>query len=187
MFVFFIATSLGSCSIKAYSDEKFAIAPNFLSLFNAVIEKDTIHFSSSNGGNKIFVITKVDSIISNRKGGFINERPYKVIRAYFREIGTDTTLLERATEIEAAKDPQLLISGITIHFNNLYFSDTLLPLLHHDTLDLNAKRFTNYYSFETSLNLKNPDDVKVLYISVPKGFLGFKTLSGEIWVNEMEQ
>jgi hypothetical protein len=185
MFILFVvAISVASCYRKVYPDKKLAIDPKFLSLFNAVIKKDTIRFNGSNGNSKTFIITKVDSIISNRKGLLINERPYKVLRTYLKEIGTDTTALERANEIEVAKDPELLVSGITIHFNNLYFSDTILPRINYDTLNFNNKRFTNYYLFETSLGLKNPDDVKVLYISVPKGFLGFKTLSGEVWVNE---
>ncbi|HET9825993.1 MAG TPA: hypothetical protein VFP87_11695, partial [Chitinophagaceae bacterium] len=157
------------------------IDPKFLSLFNSIIQSDTIRFNSPTGNNKTFVITKVDSIVSNRRALLINERPYKVVRAYFKEVGPDTTLLERENEIEVAKDPQSLTSGITIHLNNLYFSDTILDL-HHDTLYLNLEKFTNYYLFQASLKLKNPDDVKFLYIDVPNGFLGFKTLSGEVWV-----
>jgi hypothetical protein len=183
--VFLTVILFENCSTRVYPDEKLAIDSNFLSLFNSIKQKDTIRFSNLNGNGKIFIIVKVDSQISNKKGLLMNERPYKVIRAYFKEIGKDTTLLRRANEIEVAKDPQSLISAITIHFNNLYFNDTLLTL-HQDTIDLDSKKFTNYYLFETSLGLKNPDDVKVLYINRSTGFLGFKTQSGEVWINERE-
>ena len=85
--------------------------------------------------------------------------------------------------MEVAKDAKSLLSGIAIQFNNLYFHDTLLPI-HHDTLILNDKKFTNYYLFESSLTPKRPDDVKILYMNLAKGFFGFKTLSGELWIRE---
>jgi hypothetical protein len=177
---------LESCNSKAYPDIKLTIDPNFLSLFYAASQKDTIQFNNSNGKNKTFFIAKRDSVISNKKGWFINEKPYKRLSIKFREIGADTTILERESQLEVGKDPEFLVSGITIQFNNLYYGDTTLPLLHHDTLNLNNKKFADYYVFETSIRLKNSDDVSVLYINVSKGLLGFKTESGEIWVNESE-
>lgn len=181
--LFLIVITIGSCSTKVYPDEKLAIDPNFLTLFNSLRQKDTIQFISSNGRSKTFVITKVDSIISNKKGWFINEAPYKLLRFSFRETGKDTVRLERENEIFVNKAPAANINTISIQFSNFYFHDSIIPPLRHDTLNLNAGRFMNHYSFETSLRLKNPDDIKVLYINVQKGFLGFKTLSGEIWVN----
>jgi hypothetical protein len=175
-----------SCYTKAYPDIKLTIDPNFLSLFYGVAQKDTIRFNSSNGKFKTFFISKRDSVISNKKGWFINDKPYKRLSIKFREIGTDTTILERESQLDVGKDPEFLVSGITIQFNNLYFGDTTLPLLHHDTLIINNKKFLDYYVFETSLRLKNADDVKVLYINASKGILGFKTESEEIWVNEIE-
>src|SRR5437764_584745 len=146
-----VAISFEGCYTKVYPDQRLAINANFLSLFNSIIRKDTIRFNSSNGVNKIFIITKVDSIISNRKAWFINEAPYKLLRSTFKEIGKDTVHLERENEIFVNKNALKNQNSIVIKFNNLFFDDTILPLLHNDTLTLNAKRFINYYSFETSL------------------------------------
>lgn len=186
MSVLFIFVMIESCGSKIYPDERLAIAPDFLTLLNFVLEEDTILFENSTGRNKSFAITEVDSIISNQKGWFMNQAPYKLIRARFREIGMDTVHLERENEMFVNKNPATNISSIGIQFNNFYFNDTILPALHFDTLILNNRRLTNYYLFETSLGLRNSNDVKILYINVTKGFLGFKTLSGEVWINEKE-
>jgi hypothetical protein len=175
-----------SCVSKAYPDRRLAIDPDFLAIFNSVIQKDTFSFRDLIGRRKVFVITKVDSITSNERGFFINERPYKLLRMSFKEIGADTTYLERRNEISVGKDPVALVSGITIEFNNFYFGDTILSKIHQDTISLNNKKITNYYLFETSLGLRNSNDVSILYINVAKGIVGFKTVSGKFWVNEMD-
>jgi len=183
MLAFFITISVAGCTTKIYSDERFAIDPNFLSLFNSLIQKDSIQFTNSNGVNKTFLITNIDSIISNEKGWFINEAPYKLLRVRFREIGKDTLHLERENEIFVNKNPATNTNSLCIKFNNFYYSkDSMLPRINYDTLSIANKKFTDYYLFETSLGLKNSGDVQVLYVSASKGFLGLKTMSGEVWV-----
>jgi len=185
MFILFVvATLFEGCYTKVYPDEKLAIGQEFLLLFYSVKNKNPMRFSSLNGRSKTFIITKADSIISNEKGWFINEKPYKLLQFEFREIGKDTVHLERENEVFVNKNPEKNQNSIAIQFNNFYYHDTILPLLHHDSLNINNKKFTEYFIFETSLHLKNPEDIKVLYINVSKGFLGFKTLSGEVWVND---
>lgn len=174
-----------SCHTKKYSDDKLNIDPKFLTLFNSVLYKDTIRFKNASGKKKLFVIKSLDSVISNQKGWLINEEPYKLLRMNFREIGTDTTQLERENQIFVNKSPKNNENSLCIKFNNFYYySDDILPPLILDTLILINTKITNYYLFETSLVLKKPSDVKVLYMNKEKGFAGFKTLSGEIWINE---
>ena len=186
LLVLFAFIPILSCVSKVYPDEKLAIASNFLAIFNSVKQKDTFSFRDTTGRRKTFVITKVDSIISNEKGWFINERPYKLLRMNFKETGNDTVNLERSNEVFVNKDPEKNINSIVIQFNNFFFDDTILPPLHHDTLSLNEKKITNYYLFETSLSSNNPDDVKVLFLNVPNGIVAFKAFSGEVWLNEIE-
>jgi len=181
-----ICFGLYSCVSKVYPDERMGIDSSFLKLFNSVVQTDTFSFKNLNDDRKSFVVTKVDSIISNKKGWFINEAPYKLLRVNFRESGKDTLHLERPNEVFVNKDPATGKSSLNIEFNNFYFYDTVLPLLNHDTININDKKITNYYLFKTSLKLKQPDDVKELYISPAKGFIGFKTVSGEVWINEQE-
>ena len=83
MFVLFVAILVQKCTTKAVPDERIAIDPNFLTLFNSLIQKDTVQFSNSHGVNKTFVITKVDSIINNQKALFLNVTPYRLLRVNF--------------------------------------------------------------------------------------------------------
>jgi hypothetical protein len=184
--VFFSLMVMGNCASKVYPDERLVIASDFLALFNSVVEKDTFSFRNKTGSRKSFAITKIDSIISNKKGWFINERPYKLLRMNFRETGKDTVKLKRDNEVFVNKDPGKNLTSIAIQFNNFFFDDTILPQLHHDTLSFSGKKLTNYYLFETALSLTNPNDIRVLYMSGLKGFLAFKTMSGEVWLNETE-
>lgn len=185
--VLFTFTLIGGCFSKVYPDERLAIDTEFLAIFNSISQKDTFSFRNTTGERKTFVITRVDSVTSNKKGWFVNEKPYKLLVINFKEIGKNTTYLERRNEIFVNKDPATNTNGLCIKFNNFYScGDTVLPRLNHDTLSLNNKKITKYYLFETSLGLKKPNDVQALYINVPKGFVGFKTSSGEVWVNEVE-
>jgi hypothetical protein len=187
MLVIFTFVMIGSCVSKVYPDKRLAIAPDFLALFSSVTQKDTFSFRNASGNRKVFVITNIDSIIRNGKGWFINERPYKLLRMNFREIGDDTTRLERENEIFVNKYPDNNISSLYIKFNNFYYHrDTVLPGINHNMAGLNNEKITDYYLFETLLGLKGPNDIKTLYINGAKGFLGFKTQSGEIWMNEKE-
>lgn len=185
--VLFAFTLIGSCFSKVYPDERLAIDADFLAIFNSISQKDTFSFRNTTGGRKTFVITRVDSVTSNKKGWFINEKPYKLLIMNFKEIGMDTTYLERRNEIFVNKDPATNTNSLCIKFNNFYScGDTMLPRLNHDTISLTNRKVTDYYLFETSPGLKNPNDVQDLYINVSNGFVGFKTSSGEIWVNEVE-
>jgi len=173
-----------SCVRKVYSDDRMQIDPSFLNIFNSVTKKGSFSFRDSNNNRKAFIITNIDSVISNQKGWFINEAPYKLLIMKFREVGPDTTQLERMNEIFVNKDPAANRNSLCIQFNNFYYSGDSLPSLNYDPLYVNGKIITGYYFFKTSLDLKHSNDVKELYISAGKGFLGFKTSSGEFWSNE---
>jgi hypothetical protein len=146
-----------------------------------------MRFTDTRGRTKVFIITKIDSLIKNKKGWFINEEPCKLLTSSLKELGKDTVRLKRVNEFFVNRDPSKEINTIGIQFNNFYFHGSILPQIHQDSMTLNNRKFTNYYQFESSLGLEDADDVKVLYINTEKGFLGFKTLSGEAWLNKVYQ
>ncbi|MBO9203116.1 MULTISPECIES: hypothetical protein [Niastella] len=177
-----IAVIANSCVSKVFPDEKLNIDPNFLMLFNSLRQKDTFSFEKFNGNKKVFTITKFDSVFKNEKGWFINEAPYRLLQINVKEIGGDTTLLERPNEIFVNKDPEDSASTLGINFNNLYyFADNVLPPINDSAKMINDLKIDHYYVFESFLRLKNQGDVQVLYINRQFGFLGFKTYSGEYW------
>ena len=180
LFVIIILLICG-CETKVYPDERFNIDSSLIKVFNSILQRDTFSFKNSTGSKKSFVISKVDSIISNKNGWFINEKPYKLLRINFKEVEGDTTFLERSNQIFINRDAATNTNTICIQFNNFYYFDSVLPPLNRDTINMNNQRLTNYYSFETSIRLKNSNDINVLYVKIPRGLIGFKTLSGEIW------
>lgn len=187
IFLLFIASSILfiRCVTKAYPDNMFMIDSDMRIFFNSVTAKDTLNFQSENQKEKVFVITKIDSIIRNSKGGFMSERPYKLLQFKFREIGTDTVVLERENEVFINKYSENNGNTICIKFNNLYYwNDSILPVVRRDTLHIIGTEVTDYYVFENSVGLTNADDVKTLYATKETGFIAFRTKSGEVWVRK---
>jgi|GEM_PF-6262994 len=179
---FTIATWGCGCVTKVYPDERLAIDPVFLRLFNSLHGKDTIRFNNSSGREQVFVIGKVDSIVMNEKGWFINGAPYKILRFGIREIGRDTSLLERENTIFVNKDPLANRSTFSIEFNNfLYHVDDTLPPLNTDTIVVAGKKISNYYFFKTDIRQKGVADVKEMFLSLGTGLVAYKTLNGDEW------
>ena len=185
-FIFFaVITFLGnSCTTEFYPNERLEIDPSLLQLFNSMVKKDSFTFKNLVGVRKKFLITEMDSIIRNTKGWFTHSAPYKDLWINFKEIGNDTTSLERSNDLLVHKDPIKNVSRLYIEFNNFYFSTSTLPLLSRDTLILNGIKVANYYYFETKILSKDSSSIEELYMTPEKGFIGFKTLSGETWLRE---
>lgn len=159
------------CRTKAVPDEAIEPDPAFMKLFTAMTNKDTICFKNARNAQKVFVITHIDSSMSNSKGGFMDPAPYKDFTARIREIGNDTTALDRENNMYIAKVAEENANWLHIAFNNLYFFEDTLP--HLDTV--------GRYAFLSNIKPTNPTDVKLLYISPTDGWQGFITLSGEEW------
>jgi hypothetical protein len=171
---------------KVYPEERMEIDPEFSAFFYSLIRSDSFSFINEIGERKLFVINNVDSIISNTKGSFINERPYKTLIMNFSQYGKDTVHLYRSNDAFVNIYPDNGINSLCIKFNNFYFiKDSVLPQTIEDTLLFNGQIISNYYLLKTSLNLKHRDDVEFLYISIPRGIFAFTTLSGEFWMREL--
>ena len=173
-----------SCNTDFYPTEKLKIDSSFLQLFNSVSEKDTFTFENSIGSKKVFLITRIDSILRNKKGWFTNSAPYKELWLSFKEIGYDTTLLERPNMLLVHKNPTTNTNSIVIAFNNLHYSSNKLPVINHDTITANMGKINDYYFFETKLWSEDSRSIKELYMSPQKGFIGFNTMAGEVWLRE---
>jgi hypothetical protein len=169
---------------KVYPDERLTIDSDFMKIFKSIYNQKSYDYINTEGRIKKFLVMNVDSVTRNEKGWFINALPVKWIRLKIREVGDDTTHLERENEIFVNKDPGTNVSSICITFNNFYDCvDNELPLLQTDSTEINEVKISNYHLFETSLTSKSPDDVRVIYVSPDKGVLGFVTASNEKWVN----
>jgi hypothetical protein len=84
IFLIFLTTLYG-CAEKAYPDEQFAFSAKYLALIRPYMLGDTIVFKSKGQQADTIIITKIDSTITNTKGGFMSQRPYKIIQIYCRQ------------------------------------------------------------------------------------------------------
>ena len=99
------------CSNEKYTPEEMSIDPAFLKVFNA-ISKDKILVFTNADREKAFEISEPDSIIHDKKGGFMAGGPYKDLIININETGTDTLELDRPNEIFVHRDPEKDNNGI---------------------------------------------------------------------------
>lgn len=79
LLLFIFISTLLSCEQKAFPDERLVFTPMYRNLINPYHTGDTLFFTNETGEVTRISITGTDSITSNSKGSFINERPYKYI------------------------------------------------------------------------------------------------------------
>ncbi len=159
-----------------------SIDPAFLKVFNAISKDKTLVFTNA-GRKKAFEISEPDSIIHDKKGGFMAGGPYKDLIISINETGTDTLELDRPNKIFVHRDPEKDINGISINFGNLWYHEEYLPKLLADTM-FNETVFNDMYVFRTSIKSKQKDDVITLFVSENDGIVAFETYCNEIWLRK---
>jgi len=172
------------CKNRIYAEEKFALAPAFRDLFIAVSRQDSFSFKNVKGERKYFINRKIDSTIVNEKKLIINPEPFKELRVDFKETGKDTTVLEWPNMFTITKRPLNNVHELSMNFSNLFYVDTVLPIMINDSNLNNQATFNHFYVFESEFKAKHVSDVTKVFMDTSNGFLGFETLSGDLWVNE---
>jgi len=189
-----------SCSQKAaFPDERFEFSDKYLSLIAPYKIGDTLIFENALHEAEAFVITKLDSSILNEKGWFINARPYKNISLSYNQFPSKKWTHEKIKRdannnviMATYEDDDLILLGIdpetneqSCHFSFKNFrgwignGDTLFstPII-FDALTINK-----YYKVENvALDLvKNPTDIKSIYITNDKGLVAYQDQKGNWW------
>lgn len=154
----------------------------FKTLFYSLSINDTLRFRNETGRLRMFIITEVDSVIHNSKGGFINSEPYKLLQIKFSQQQVGVHFPDTTNEVFVNKYPRTGITSLHIDIGNYWYSvDDSLPAPAKegftDTSDPVYKLVTDVPDM-----LKYADDIKDLYVSVRKGFIAFETLAGEKWL-----
>lgn len=193
--------TLVSCSSKAYPDEKFLIDKQYRNLVAPYKKGDTLVFRNDRGSTDSFLISSIDSIIDNRKGGFMSRRPNKFIVIRYQQIPVDywkTSRIEMGPNNEhreeVIEDGWFLSlskypdnNSTSFHFtfksrSGCVGPQPISPLL-ADTLLNKDTRITNYYKIEYCESMSTgPDGITVVYSSVDNGLVAFETRKGEQWV-----
>ncbi len=188
-----------SCLWKAYPDEKFIIDDSFRNLVIPYHLGDTLIFKSSKNEFDSFLITKIDSVIENKKGFFINARNQKRIFISYRQIPLDkwahsriemgpdntheTKISEDATLIDIIRFPDNETTELYFNFKIFYGCRiTKIDPIHLDTLDINGLRFTSFNKIQyCDEDLKKPTDIKYVYSTISKGIIAYQYLDGTWW------
>lgn len=167
---------------RKYRDEEFIFDEAFIALFNSASMYDTVHFRSQNSNKiKTFIISYIDSFAITEQGSFINSSPFKRKTIHFSEIISDTTSISRRDELTIIKNPNHPGQGIEVQFNDLYYSDTILPPLIQDTIFYWNKPI-GYYKFMAKLSQRSNKGAKAIILSPKFGFLGFETGNGDFFI-----
>jgi len=180
----FLFLSGYGCKNKIYPDEKFAFSSAFRNLFIAVARQDSFSFKNVKGDRKTFTKSQIDSVIVNETKLIMNPEPYKKLRVDFKEIGKDTTVLEWPNMLTITKRPLNNVHELSMNFSNLFYADTVLPKMIADSNLNNQARFNHFYIFESAFKAKHVSDVAKVFMDTSNGFLGFETLSGDLWISE---
>ena len=159
---------------------------------------DTLVFKSSKNEIDSFLITKIDSVVDNEKGAFINARNLKQISVSYREIpidkwahsriemGPGNTQENRITEdailIDILKFPDDGTTELYFNFKVFYGCRiTKIEPVHLDTI-INGLRFTNFNKIQyCDEDVEYPTDVKYAYSTISKGLIAYEYLDGTLW------
>jgi hypothetical protein len=191
IFILFI-----SCDAQILPPEKFVFDSKFDSLYKAISYKDTILFENSKNRIDTFVLTKADSVISNRINCFMCPRAGKsFFRNYkqypdnywaddeFENQGTnqEKRITREVALITITKIPDADLNTAYLSFKNFHCSiEGSLGKLLTDTLILNNNYFTSYYILYSTAEslIVDDDDVELVFITLRDGIIAYKEKSG---------
>jgi hypothetical protein len=190
--IFTIFTSCG----QNVPPEKFIFDSKFDSLFKAISHSDTMFFENSQKSIDTFVLTKIDSVITDRincfmcpqagKSIFRNYKQYPVnqwAEHRYENQGTsqEKSILSEATLVTISKIPDNDLNTAYLSFKNFHCSiKGSLGQSMNDTLVLNNRYFTKYYIFNSTAKslIVNDEDVEIVFITLTEGIIAYKEKSG---------
>jgi hypothetical protein len=132
----------------------------------------------------MFHITKIDSILHDKRGFFINAREYKDLRIECEELAATDERHEKYDLFLITKYAHTDTPLFSVRLKGFYDNHPDDPfVLQRDTVLANNISFTNYYSFRP-YNYdaqKDPASVVKIYISPGKGIVAYRYLNGAWW------
>jgi hypothetical protein len=189
-----------SCYSKAYPDEKFAIDSDYRNLVAPYKMGDTLVFKSNRGNLDSFLISSIDSAMTNTKGGFMSPRPGKFIMVRYRQIPIDywsTSRIEMGANNknpkEVHEDGSLLYilkhpddssTLVDFGFKNWGYcsNDQIGPLL-KDMVLSDTVRLSNGYQIKYCPEKTiNDNSIETVYSSVRNGIVAYIACDGEQWL-----
>ena len=185
---FLLSVTISSCFQQVFPEEKLVFSPKYLNLITPYKVGDTLKFEDSLHQIEIFAITKVDSIIFNKKGWFINARPYKEVSISYNQfpkkqwVDANTNADNKLVLLTIYPDNQE--QSCDFSFKNFRGSiqngkDTISST----SVSVNSLPLSNYYKVENVADdlAKSSDDIKTIYITSDKGIIAYQNQKGKWW------
>jgi hypothetical protein len=176
-----------SCGSKAFPDERFNFSPMYRNLVSPYRIGDTLHFTNENRGIRRIRITGTDSIVSNWKGGFMSQRPYKVIQVYCDALDFHRKNARDTDFVLINKYPDSLKQSC--HFSVMNFRgqigdgpDSIISEFH----PTGGKIFSNCFVIRNVASdlVEGDDDIEYIFVQQASGVIAFKSYRGDLWVKQ---
>lgn len=178
----FILCFLVSCSWKEYPPEKYIFPKEYRELIAYYHVGDTLKFQNKKGEASCLLITKIDSLLHDERGHFINSAEYKVINVDCEELTNPRKGYDKYTLVYIHKNPTENFAHFNFRYKNFYsrnLDDSLV--LKKDTLHVNGLTMTNYYAFRSNDLGDDTTSVAKIYITKEMGLTAYQHVNGEWW------
>lgn len=176
-----------SCGRKAFPDDRFIFSSKFRSLITPYRIGDTLKFINSSLETHRIVITGKDSIITNRKGGFMSQRPYKLVQLYCNTLDYRKKNARDTSFIFINKYPDNMKESC--YFSLMNFRGSITN--QNDSIISNfqtqeGQTFSNCFVVSNvALDLmESKDDIEHIYVQLEKGIIAFRSYRGDLWVKQ---
>lgn len=190
---------IASCYSNVYPEEKFAIDSDYRNLIAPYNLGDTLVFKSNRSNLDSFLISSIDSILDNTKGGLMSKRPSKFIVVRYRQIPIDywsSSRIEMGSNNENRKevkeDGWLLSIQKYPDDNSTWFHFTFktrnhcfkeqIELALKDTIFNDTLKIANYYKIKyCPEKITDSASIETVYSSVQRGIVAYTSHNGEQW------
>jgi hypothetical protein len=174
-----------SCGQKAFPDEQFIFSSKYRDLIRPYRSGDTLYFEKRNGEVIRIKITGLDSMNSNRNGGFMSPRPYKDIKVYCDNLDYHRSNAKDTTLAFINKYPDSLEESC--HFSLMNFRgwiDEETDSLISEFQPIPGRMFKNCFvvkNVATDLG-EGPDEIAYIYVQQTTGIIALKAYNGDWWI-----
>jgi hypothetical protein len=192
--------TLISCFKNEFPDEKLLFSDKYLNLLRPYEIGDSLIFKNSEGQVEAFIITGKDSIISNTIGWFIKSRSYKSVSLSYNQFPSKQWTHEFIKRDANNKAIKTTYKDDVLIFLNIYpdtgEEDCHIPFknfrgwirkgkdtIFNKSITANQLKINQYYKVENIATdlVRNPSDVKTVYIKVDKGIIAYQDQEQRWW------
>ncbi len=175
------------CNVNRVSSEKLEADKRLKELFYALHCNDTLVFINKKGRIRKFSLSKIDSVIDNKDGGFGAGPPSKELSFYINEVSSEYPRKDSINTIFLTKNINDSLGKVYIGISTfIYMFDNVLPSYLDTTLTINSVPLVfNLLLTNKAIDLiKNYDDIVNIGVNKKFGITSFQTFSKEWWIRK---